>query len=117
MASQPGFDWSAPDPTPVPHQAGSHTSFKAAAAVSRRGDRGLKVRRLLEEYAKAGEHGLNDSEAHERTGLPRQSICSLRGHLATCGLVTKAGERKGGFGINQQVWVITTGGRAAVRES
>lgn len=90
----------------IPFQAGSHTSFKAARWLDAKGDRHLKVRRLYEAYRTAGEAGLNDSDASAATNLPRSSICSLRANLAVCGLIEKAGQRIGSYGIAQSVWRV-----------
>jgi hypothetical protein len=94
----------------IPFQAGSHTSFKAARWLDAKGDRPLKVQRLMNAYREAGEGGLNDSEASAVTTLPRSSICSLRACLANCGLVERAGERVGAYGIRQTVHRITQAG-------
>jgi hypothetical protein len=101
------------DATPVPYQRTSHTSHKAAVALARKG-RGPKMQRLLRAYVAAGARGLNDSEAHGVTNLLRSSLCSLRKALAEPGLIAKAGERMGAYGMQQTIWVATEAGRAAV---
>ena len=93
----------------LPFARDSHTSYKAAVALRRDGTRGVKLRRLLTAYREAGEDGLTDHEAAFLTGLPLQSICSLRNAAVDCGLVRKAGERVGHFGKANQVWITASG--------
>ena len=88
----------------LPFARDSHTSFKAAVALRHEGTRGEKMQRLLDAYAVAGARGLTDHEAARQTGLPLQSICSLRNGAADCGLVEKAGERTGPHGKTNRVW-------------
>jgi hypothetical protein len=90
----------------IPFARGSHTSYKAARAVHREGTRGQKLRRLIDAYRVAGEAGLTNLEAADVTGLPLQSVCSLRASAADCGLLEKAGERIGPFGKSNQVWRV-----------
>jgi hypothetical protein len=66
------------------------------------------VQRLLDAYHAAGEHGLTDHEAAAATGLPLQSICSLRWCAIDGGLVRKGAIRIGQFGAPNQAWVTVT---------
>lgn len=86
----------------LPFARDSHTSFKAAESVAVR--RGEKMQRLLTAYRQAGSRGLTDQEASEATGLPVQSICSLRNAAADCELVVRDGERLGIYGKANSVW-------------
>ena len=92
----------------IPFAKGSHTSHKAAVAIRRSGTRTEKQRRLLQAFRDAGERGLTIQEAAIVTGLPVQSVCSLRHAAEDCGLLVKSGERIGTFGKSNQVWVAKT---------
>lgn len=106
-------------PDPVPYQRGSRTSEQAARALSQSPERReSKAMRLLRAYQEAGTRGLNDSEAHRATGIPRQSLCSLRAMLKARGWIQKAitagqwDTRLGDEGMRQQVWRVTPAGEA-----
>lgn len=92
-------------------QPGSPTSARAAAQLLASGRQPAKLARLLQAYQAAGADGLTDSEAHRTTGLPRQSICSLRAAAKAKGyLEATAVTRLGEFGHAQAVWRVTTTG-------
>jgi hypothetical protein len=88
----------------IPYAQDSHTSHQAAIQLRREGRRGEKMRRLLEAYRLAGERGMTDLEASDATGLPLQSICSLRNAAVDCELVTKTEIRIGKYGKPNQAW-------------
>ena len=95
----------------VPHQLGipfanrSHTSYVAAQQLRQSGGRREKTQRLLDAYQRAGEGGLTNLEASERTGLPLQSVCSMAHALQDCGLIVKGPIRTSRFGKPNQAWV------------
>lgn len=86
----------------LPFARGSHTSYKAA--VRQQKTRGVKLARLLDAYREAASGGLTGCEASARTGLPIQSICSLRAKLEADGLIAKGGARMGAYGHSVTVW-------------
>jgi hypothetical protein len=99
----------------LPFQARSHSSYRGAEHASHR--RGVKLMRLLRAYVAAGASGLTGHEAVEATGLPMQSLCSLRAALADAGEIRREGERLGRYGVVVDVHVVTEAGRLAVREA
>lgn len=104
------------DVPPAPAQPSSHASKRAAAMVNARGDRGEKLARLLKALKDAGHGGLTDSEIERQTGLPRQSICSLRRGAVKRGWVEGIGERTGPYACPQTIWRITESGSMRWRE-
>lgn len=90
----------------LPFASGSHTSYQSAVQLRREGKRGAKMRRLLEAYSAAGARGLTDLEASDRTGLPVQSITSLRNAAIDCGLVRRDGQRMGRYQKMNYVWIL-----------
>jgi hypothetical protein len=111
--NQPGFPFARDEfdfATAV--QPSSHASKVAAERLKAKGQQGEKARRLLRALL-AGD--LIDSEIERATGLPRQSICSLRRSAVKRGLVVGVGERMGPYGTPQTVWRLTEQGKAAVR--
>jgi len=99
----------------LPFRTGSHSSYRGALhAGSRRGE---KVRCVFAAYAEAGEPGLLDEEVASRCGLPRSSVCSLRGALMDAGLVARVGERLGSYGVVVNAYGLTAAGIAAWRSA
>lgn len=110
---QPAFTFSRDEFDFAPAaQPSSHASKVAAERLKAKGQQGEKARRLLKSLL-AGD--LTDSEIERATGLPRQSICSLRRSAVKRGLVVGVGERMGPYGTEQTVWRLTEQGRVAVR--
>lgn len=81
----------------LPFQSTSQASYRGAVHAALM--RGVKTQRLLDAYADAGTRGLTDAEASHATGLPVQSVCSLRNGLMNCAVVRRAGDRLGPWGV------------------
>lgn len=108
---QPAFIFARDEQLPVPAQRSSHASMKAAERLMSRGQQGAKARRIL---VALSARDLIDSEIEAATGLPRQSICSLRRSAVKRGLVVGVGERVGPYDTEQTVWRLTEKGRATL---
>jgi hypothetical protein len=87
----------------LPFAKRSHTSFKAAVRAAR--GRGKVTQAYLAALKTAGADGLIDAEASDLLKRPVSSICSIRNGCIHAGLVVKGGERKGPWGVSQQVWL------------
>lgn len=110
---QPAFTFSRDELDFAPAvQPSSHASRASAERLKAKGQQGEKARRLLRALL-AGD--LIDSEIEAATGLPRQSICSLRRSAVKRGLVVGVGERMGPYGTAQTTWRLTDQGREAMR--
>lgn len=96
----------------APYAKGSHTSWKAAKSFTTRelAKKTLRYLRFL-----ATREDATDPEVVAATGLPRQSVCSIRNGAERCGLVTKSGqERKSEFGKDCGAYRLTDAGRKVV---
>jgi hypothetical protein len=87
----------------LPFARGSHTSHRAAVSAAR--GRGKVTQAYLSALKAAGADGLIDAEAAALLKRPVSSVCSIRNGCIHAGLVVKGGERKGPWGIAQQIWL------------
>jgi hypothetical protein len=107
----------------LPFGSASASSYKAGVTLERKPrTESVKMRRYLEALATHGR--LTDHEAHEVTGLPLQSICSIRYRLQArvppsakrrprwplFPLVRAAGEKPGPYGTPCTLWELTDEG-------
>jgi hypothetical protein len=99
----------------LPFQSGSQSSYRGAQHAARR--RGEKLMLLLGAYVTAGSNGLTGHEAVARTGLPMQSICSLRAALKDANEIRPCGQRMGAYGVPVDVHVVTEAGVLAHRSA
>ena len=95
----------------LPFAAGSQESYNAAKnAEATRGEKTRRYLRCLRHGAKA------DFEAAAATGLPIQSICSIRNSAMTLLLVKGTDERRTSeHGQACKVWSLTLAGDAVLR--
>lgn len=92
----------------APYAKGSHTSWKAAKAVTLE-TRVLKITRYL--LALKAHGPMTDPEVEACLGYPRQSICSIRNQAMSCGLVTRGREeRPSQYGRDCATWRLTEQG-------
>jgi hypothetical protein len=87
----------------IPFARGSHTSHKAAVRVGPK--RGAVTQKYLDLLREAGTRGLIDAEAAGLLNRPVSSVCSIRNGCSNAGLIRRAGERMGPWGVAQTIWL------------